>query len=560
MQRGLFTIRKTLSLMLSLLLVLNLSFLVSASSDNAGSMLPCSLKASVTDMGYHVSIETIGKHPSNAKLYIVSYSGNYIKEVSIHNITLKDGSLDYYPELSGSMLKSTALKFFLWDSELRPLAPSINVYENNLPCTLSVELSDEFYCITVENAGFDMNAKIITAVYKGSDKPVFSALNVTVQNGRNVFYPMFPAEISDYHSIVKVFLWDSEMHPLAKSVSPLFTFSQVPPQYEPESTSRPANSANGYYELSFRGENSDIEKYLSSVTSVTSDSNLLNREAESITQQNSYSIDAKSGILRLSADNIGKTKEPSVFTVFADGYKEQEIIIGAAAETGNWSAVRAVDDFGIVTYAIDKKDESAVIYFNLDASIHDKELDMSKMRIGLVKVDWYNSTVEYVGKDIRLWGSYRRVSSENELVPGTYYTQTNPVGGTFLKCQLAKIDATRMNDTGYVEKITDTSDEYSFIFAMESDWCDESSNQYIIVQAARKTLSINGFKNKPDVYYKYYSVETGNKFIYATVSKIYVPLDCESITFCTLKQVVIKEVTLDENTMRRGVDFSDVHK
>lgn len=559
MQRGMFTIRKTLSLMLSLLLVLNLSFLVSASSDNAGSMLPCSLKASVTDMGYHVSIETIGKHPSNAKLYIVSYSGNYIKEVSIHNITLKDGSLDYYPELSGSMLKSTALKFFLWDSELRPLAPSINVYENNLPCTLSAELSDEFYCITVENTGFDMNAKIITAVYKGSDKPVFSTLNVTVQNGRNVFYPGFPTEISDYHSIVKVFLWDSEMHPLAKSVSPLFTFSQVPPNYEPATTSRPANSANGCYEITFRGESSDIEKYLSSVTSVTSDSNLLNREAESITQQNSYSIDAKSGILRLSADNIGKTKEPSVFTVFADGYKEQEIIIGAAAETGNWSAVRAVDDFGIVTYSIDKKDESAIIYFNLDASIQDKELDMSKMRIGLVKVDWYNSTVEYVGKDIRLWGSYRRVSCENQLVPGTYCLEniiSNSV--TSFKCMLSCEDAARLNNTGYAEKINSPSNGESFVFAMEDGWYEGSAAKYIVAQQCNKVLTINNFVENSVVRYIYDI--SNEKAIRIVTRKVILPIDCEIIIFCTLFKEPIKEVTLDENTMRRGVDFSDVHR
>lgn len=233
---------------------------------------------------------------------------------------------------------------------------------------------------------------------------------------------------------------------------------------------------------------------------------------------------------------------------------------GPAAELGVWNATRIADEFGTVTYAMDKKDESGIFYFNFSGEHTDKDFDMSKVRIGLVVKDDIKGTVEFVGKDIRLWGSYSKVASEEELVPGTYCTQTNPDGDTFLKCMLAEIDASRINGSGNVEKINDKKDEYVFIIAMEPDWYEGSTSQYIVVQAARNVLVINDFRTKPDVYYTYTSEETGEKFIYATSDKILVPLDCEKVTFCTLKRVALKEVILDDESLSGGVEFDEVHK
>ena len=563
MQRGMFTIQKALYLMLSVLLILNLSFFVYASANNTDSSLPCSLKVTVTDTGYCVSIKTFGKHPPNAKLYTVSYSGSSIKEINILPVKLTEGSTDFFPELSGTMLKSTALKFFLWDNELCPLAPSVSPFKDNLPCTLNAVLSDDGYTVTVENKGFKMHGRIITALYSCNGAASVSTFDATVKNGTNIYYPNFPAEIEDYNADVKVFLWDDEMHPSAKSVSPIFTFSLSPPKYEPMSTSSPLSSDPHCYEITFCGNAYDIDKYLRSITSVEKDGKVFDKTDNVCGGVNLYSLGFENNIyssLLLSAENLGNPGKLTEIRVSADGYKDQKIIIGPAAELDIWSADRIVDDFGTVTYAVDKKDESGIFYFNFSGEHAGKDFDMSKVRIGLVVKDDIKGTVEFVGKDIRLWGSYRKVASEEELVPGTYCTQTNPYGDTFLKCMLAEIDASRINGSGNVEKISDTKDEYTFIIAMESDWYEGSTSQYILVQAARNVLVINDFRTKPDVYYTYTSEETGEKFIYATSGKILVPLDCEKVTFCTFKRVSLKEVILDDETLSNGVDFSEIHR
>ena len=232
---------------------------------------------------------------------------------------------------------------------------------------------------------------------------------------------------------------------------------------------------------------------------------------------------------------------------------------GPAAELGTWSAKRVADDYGDVTYAIDKKDESAIINFNLNSNISDKELDMSKMRIGLVKVDWVKGVVEFIGKDIRLWGSYKKVSGESELVPGSYCLENiiNSSVTTF-ECMLAPEDAARLNDTGYIEKINNPSDGESFIFAMEPEWYDGSAAEFIVVQTGKKVLTINNFAEGSVVRYLF--TASDEKATRVVTSKIVLPFDCESIIFCTLYKEPIKEVILDDESLSGGVEFDEVHK
>ena len=203
------------------------------------------------------------------------------------------------------------------------------------------------------------------------------------------------------------------------------------------------------------------------------------------------------------------------------------------------------------------KDESAIINFNLNSNISNKELDMSKMRIGLVKVDWVKGVVEFIGKDIRLWGSYKKVSGESELVPGSYCLENiiNSSVTTF-ECMLAPEDAARLNDTGYIEKINNPSDGESFIFAMEPEWYDGSAAEFIVVQTGIKVLTINNFAEGSVVRYLF--TASDEKATRVVTSKIVLPFDCESIIFCTLYKEPIKEVILDDESLGGGVEFDEV--
>ena len=225
-----------------------------------------------------------------------------------------------------------------------------------------------------------------------------------------------------------------------------------------------------------------------------------------------------------------------------------------------WTADRIADNWGEVTYAIDLKESSSVIYFNFDGDLTGKEFDMSKARVGLAEMDWINGIVGFIGKDIRLSDSYTKVAKESELVPGTYFTtETDPTktfNGTFLKVMLDLKDAKKLRAVFDVEKIYDSQDEYTPIFAMEPGFYEGSTPQFIVLQQGKRVLTINNFEEEPESYYMFNSSET---LVHVVNRKINLPINCEKIIFSTLKRVPIKEVMIDEDTLSNGVDFSEIH-
>ena len=224
----------------------------------------------------------------------------------------------------------------------------------------------------------------------------------------------------------------------------------------------------------------------------------------------------------------------------------------------DWVADRIVDSWadGNVTYALDLKENSGVISFNFDGDLTDKEFDISKVRVGLVEMDWINGIVGFVGKDIRLSGGYSKVAGEAELVPGTYYTETNPMDGTFFKIMLDVNDEKKLKSVFDIEKIYDSQDNYTAIFAMEADFYDGSTPQFIVLQQGKRLLTINNFEDDPEAYYMLNASDT---LVYQVYRKIKLPLDCEKVIFSTIKREPIKEFTINEDTLTNGVDFSEIH-
>ena len=222
----------------------------------------------------------------------------------------------------------------------------------------------------------------------------------------------------------------------------------------------------------------------------------------------------------------------------------------------DWDAERISDNWGDVTYAIDLKESSSVVYFNFDDDLTDKEFDISKVRIGLVEIDWVNSIVSFIGRDIRLSGSYTKVSGDAELVPGTYYIEKNPINGTFFKIMLDVNDAQKLKTVFDIEKIYDSQDEYTPIFAMESDFYEGSTSQFIVLQEGKRLLTINNFEEDPETYYM---LDASATYVNQTYRKIKLPLDCEKVIFSTANRVPIKEVVIDADTLANGVDFSEIH-
>ncbi len=222
----------------------------------------------------------------------------------------------------------------------------------------------------------------------------------------------------------------------------------------------------------------------------------------------------------------------------------------------DWKADRIADSWGVPTYAVDLKESSGIVYFNFDGDLTGKEFDMSKARIGLVELDWINSVATFLGKDSRLSGSYTKVAGDAELVPGTYYTEKNPMDGTYLKIMLHTSDAESLNNVFDIKKIYDSQDAYTAIFAMEPDFYEDSKSQFIILEEGKRLLTINNFEEEPETYYMLDASET---LVHQVYKKIFLALDCEKIIFSTLKRVPIKEVEINEDTLTNGVDFSEIH-
>ena len=222
----------------------------------------------------------------------------------------------------------------------------------------------------------------------------------------------------------------------------------------------------------------------------------------------------------------------------------------------DWKADRIADSWGVPTYAVDLKESSGIVYFNFDGDLTGKEFDMSKARIGLVELDWINSVLTFLGKDSRLSGSYTKVAGDAELVPGTYYTEKNPMDGTFLKIMLDVNDAQKLMAVFDIEKIYDSQDEYTAIFAMEPDFYEDSKSQFIVIQEGKRLLTINNFEEDPEAYYMLDASET---YVNQVYRKIKLTLNCDKVIFSTANRVPIKEVEINEDTLTNGVDFSDIH-
>ena len=126
----------------------------------------------------------------------------------------------------------------------------------------------------------------------------------------------------------------------------------------------------------------------------------------------------------------------------------------------------------------------------------------------------------------------------------------------FFKIMLHTSDAESLNNVFAIEKIYDSQDAYTAIFAMEPDFYEDSKSQFIVLQEGKRLLTINNFEEEPETYYMLDASET---LVYQVYRKIKLALDCEKIIFSTMKREPIKEVTIDEDTLTNGVDFSETH-
>ena len=189
-------------------------------------------------------------------------------------------------------------------------------------------------------------------------------------------------------------------------------------------------------------------------------------------------------------------------------------------------------------------------------SINNADIDISKARIGYANVNETKGTVNFAEQGIRLSDNYYKAKSESEMVPGTYYTEINPMNGTFFKVMLSQNDTERIDKVFDINKIYDETYELTPVFTMDSGFYGNSSPVFVVIEAGKKILTINNFEEEPKAYYMLYSNERGVHTVY---EKINLSLDCNKLLFCTIKKVLIKEVTIDDNILSSGVDFNEIH-